>query len=253
MCNLYSHTSNRQAIIDFVREVNRIHESVGNLEPQPGIFPDYAAPIVRNTAHGRELAKVRWGLPSSQFALMQSAKKRAAKLEEKGQVVDFAELFKLEPDAGTTNVRNIFDPQKQRWNQHWNRWMGVDHRCVVPFTSFSEFDSAVVDGKKVGDTWFALDDDRPLAFFAGIWVEQWTSVRKVKTGIETADYFGFLTSEPNAEVGAVHPKAMPVILTTPDEVELWLSAPKEEAIGLQRPLPDGMLKVVAVGTKQDAA
>ena len=253
MCNLYSHTSNRQAIIDFVREVNRIHESVGNLEPQPGIFPDYAAPIVRNTAQGRELAKVRWGLPSSQFALMQSAKKRAAKLEEKGQVVDFAELSKLEPDAGTTNVRNIYDPQKQRWNQHWNRWMGVEHRCVVPFTSFSEFDSAVVGGKKVGDTWFALDDSRPLAFFAGIWVEHWTGVRKIKTGVETADYFGFLTSEPNSLVGSIHPKAMPVILTRSDEVELWLSAPKEEAIALQRPLPDGMLKIVAVGTKQDPA
>ncbi|MCZ4345523.1 SOS response-associated peptidase [Devosia neptuniae] len=253
MCNLYSHTSNRQAIIDFVKEVNRFHDSVGNLEPQPGIFPDYAAPIVRNTANGRELAKVRWGMPSSQFALMQSAKKRAAKLEDKGQVVDFAELLKLEPDSGTTNVRNIFDPVKGRWNQHWNRWMGVENRCVVPFTSFSEFDGTIHEGKKRGDTWFALDESRPLAFFAGIWVEGWTSVRKVKTGVETADYFGFLTSEPNDVVGAIHPKAMPVILTKPEEVEMWLSAPKDEAIQLQRPLPDGVLDIVAVGVKQDGA
>jgi hypothetical protein len=31
-----------------------------------------------------------------------------------------------------------------------------------------------------------------------------------------------LTPEPNAEVGAIHPKAIPVILTTPDEVETWI-------------------------------
>jgi acetoacetate decarboxylase len=31
--------------------------------------------------------------------------------------------------------------------------------------------------------------------------------------------------QPNPEVGATHPKAMPVILTTPDEVETWMTAP----------------------------
>ncbi len=254
MCNLYSHTSNAEAIRRMVGDIKRIHSNIGNLEPQPGIFPDYEAPIVRNTPDGRELAKIRWGLPSSQFALMQNAKKRAAKLEDKGQVIDFAELLKMEPDSGTTNVRNIYDPEKGKWNQHWNRWMGVENRCVVPFTSFSEFDnSAGPDGKKNGDTWFAFDDSRPLAFFAGIWVPQWTSVRKIKTGLETIDLFGFLTSEPNDVVGSIHMKAMPVILTEPAEIEMWLTAPREEAISLQRPLPDGALKIVAVGKKQDQA
>lgn len=254
MCNLYSHTSNRTAIAELVRDLTKIHENVGNLEPQPGIFPDYPAPIVRNTADGRELAKVRWGLPSSQFALMQNAKKRAAKLEEKGQVADFAELLKMEPDSGTTNVRNIFDREKGRWNQHWNRWMDVPHRCVVPFTSFSEFDNSMgADGRKAGDTWFAFDQSRPLAFFAGIWVPGWTSVRKVKNGPETCDLFGFLTCEPNDVVGSIHMKAMPVILTEAAEIEMWLTSPKEEAISLQRPLADGILEIVAVGNKQDHA
>ena len=62
-----------------------------------------------------------------------------------------------------------------------------------------------------------------------------------------------MTSEPNDVVGAIHPKAMPVILTKPEEVEIWLSAPKDEAIQLQRPLPDGVLDIVAVGVKQDGA
>ena len=130
--------------------------------------------------------------------------------------------------------------------------MGIENRCVVPFTSFSEFDGITDEqGKKRGDTWFSLNQSRPLAFFAGIWVENWTCVRKVKTGIETTDLFGFLTSQPNDVVGSIHMKAMPVILTTPEEVDVWLSAPKEQAILLQRALPDGVLQVFAVGTKAD--
>jgi putative SOS response-associated peptidase YedK len=63
--------------------------------------------------------------------------------------------------------------------------------------------------------------------------------------------YAFLTTEPNAEVGAVHPKAMPVILTTPDEVETWMTAPPDDALKLQPPLPDGALKIVARGVKED--
>ena len=40
-------------------------------------------------------------------------------------------------------------------------------------------------------------------------------MRKLKEGQVTADLYGMLTTEPNAEVGAVHPKAMPAILTEP--------------------------------------
>lgn len=66
-----------------------------------------------------------------------------------------------------------------------------------------------------------------------------------------SDLFAFLTTEPNKEVGAIHLKAMPVILTTPEEIETWMTAPTEEALKLQRPLPDGSLKIVARGAKKD--
>jgi putative SOS response-associated peptidase YedK len=118
---------------------------------------------------------------------------------------------------------------------------------VVPFNSFSEFNKT-----EGGDIWFALDETRPIACFAGIWT-RWTSVRKVKEGETTNDIFAFLTTEPNAEVSAIHPKAMPVILTTPDEVETWMTATPDEALKLQRPLPDGSLRIVARGVKEDPA
>jgi putative SOS response-associated peptidase YedK len=47
---------------------------------------------------------------------------------------------------------------------------------------------------------------------------------------------------------------MPVILTEPDQWDLWMSdAPWPEVRPLQRPLPDGSLKVVARGVREDEA
>ena len=46
MCNLYSITTNQEAIRALFRVVNRY---VGNLAPMPGVFPDYPAPVIRNT------------------------------------------------------------------------------------------------------------------------------------------------------------------------------------------------------------
>jgi putative SOS response-associated peptidase YedK len=48
-----------------------------------------------------------------------------------------------------------------------------------------------------------------------------------------------------------HPKAMPVILTTQDEIDTWMDAPAPIALKLQRPLPDNALMVVARGAKED--
>jgi putative SOS response-associated peptidase YedK len=92
----------------------------------------------------------------------------------------------------------------------------------------------------------------PLACFAGIWTN-WTSVRKVKEGETTNDLYGFLTTEPNDVVGPIHAKAMPVILTKPEEIETWMIAPAEEALKLQRPMPDGALEIIARGVKKDEA
>ena len=216
MCNLYSLSKGQQAIRELA---GAMRDLTGNLPIMPGIFPDYAAPIVRNAPDGvRELTLARWGMPSPAFAL-------------KGR----------KADPGITNVRNVASP-------HWRRWLAVEHRCVAPFTSFSENETRP-DGSHP-PVWFALDESRPLAFFAAIWT-RWASVRKVRDGETTDDLFGFLTTEPNAIVAPVHPKAMPVILTSRAEIDLWLNGPLETALRLQKPLPDAALRIVARGPKQD--
>jgi putative SOS response-associated peptidase YedK len=63
--------------------------------------------------------------------------------------------------------------------------------------------------------------------------------------------FGFLTTAANDMVGAVHPKAMPLILTNSADIETWMTAPPDEALRLQRPLPAGELRIVARGDRQD--
>ncbi|OOG62011.1 DUF159 family protein [Sinorhizobium sp. A49] len=240
MCNLYNLTTNQQAIRDFVSVTNDL---LGNLEPSIDVYPDRFAPIVRNNEGRRELAAVRWGMPSSSKAQLDAATKRADKLRAKGKEVDFDELLKMEPDGGTTNVRNTS-------SKHWKRWLGVENRCVVPVTRFAEPDPASkVEGGRTPNAWFASTADEPLMFFAGIWVKDWASVRKVKEGLITIDLFAFLTTEPNGIVAPIHQKAMPVLLTTRDEVQTWLTAPWSEAHALQRPLPDDKLEIVQVAEK----
>ncbi len=126
--------------------------------------------------------------------------------------------------------------------------MKPEYRCLVPVTAFCEY----ALGKPAIPHWFALGEDRPLFAFAGLW-RPWTGTRGTKADPAEGEHhlFAFLTCEPNAVVAPIHPKAMPVILTTPEECETWMAAPIPEALELQRPLAEGLLSVVARGDKQD--
>ncbi|RRH72189.1 SOS response-associated peptidase [Falsigemmobacter faecalis] len=216
MCNLYSQTRSQDAMRQVFSQAllagEALQDNSGNQPVLRRIYPDYRAPVITVAAGGFQITTARWGMPTPQACLVG---KRT--------------------DPGVTNIRNTA-------SAHWRRWLGVTHRCLVPFDAFSEPDTrpGAARGKPL---WFALGQDRPLAFFAGIHTE-WTSVRRLKEGAVTTDLFGFLTTEPNREVAAVHPKAMPVILSRPEDWRRWLSAPLPEALSLQRPLEDGSLEVL---------
>jgi len=136
-----------------------------------------------------------------------------------------------------TNIRNTA-------SSFWRAWMKPEHRVLVPVTSFCEY----APGKPAVPHWFALGEERPVFAFAGLW-RPWTGTRAKTEGEH--ELFAFLTTEPNAVVAPIHPKAMPVLLTTADEYDTWLTAPVQEALALQRPLPDGALTIVARGAKHD--
>ncbi|ACA15135.1 protein of unknown function DUF159 [Methylobacterium sp. 4-46] len=214
MCNLYSLTRSP----DEIRRIFGVsRDETGNLPALPAIFPDQMAPVVRAVDGARVLTMMRWGFPPP-------------------------------PKAGSQPVTNLRNPA----SPYWRPWLKPAQRCLVPVSSFSEY--ADTKPRKT-PVWFALSEARPLFAFAGIW-RPWTGPRgprREEPAEEEHRLYAFLTTEANGVVGPVHPKAMPVLLTDEAAWRTWLEAPAEEALRLQRPLPDEAMREVARGERQDGA
>jgi len=112
----------------------RINPLLGNAVLE--VFPKSYGPVLKLNEKGElEWSKMRWGLPGP-------------------------------PQLGgapVTNIRNIKSPL-------WRPLLGAAHRCLVPFSAFSEYEDASPKGKKQ-IRWFA-PPGRGLLYFAGVW-RQW--------------------------------------------------------------------------------
>lgn len=128
MCNLYRLTSNVEALR---RLFGVTAGGFANLAAMPEIYPGQLAPVVRDTAGGRELLTMDWGFPPP-------------------------------PAAGArpvTNVRNLASPF---WRTALTR---PDRRCLVPADAFAEWEGEKGAKRKC---WFTVDGGRTFAF-AGVW------------------------------------------------------------------------------------
>lgn len=216
MCNRYKKDIKLDALRDFDWYGVDWDEASLKSNFEPGdVWADQDAPIIRWCGEDNkyEIAELRWGFPEV----------------SKGK-------------RPITNIRNL---GSSWWKNVNGEYMTQSrYRTLVPFQEFAEHYSA-----EKRDVFF-----RPTAqpcFFAGVW-RPWQGERlmavegkKRRQRVTRDDWelFSFLTTEANGVVKPVHEKAMPVILTTPQECSDWMQGiPPQE---LQRPLPDGLLKRMA--------
>lgn len=205
MCNRYKSEFNK--LTEEERKRLGLFEEISEIKIRIDLYPDSVALVL--TA-GMTAQAMRWGMPGpARYG-----------------------------GAPVTNVRNLTSP-------HWRAWLKPEHRCLVPWTAFSEYEDSSPKGRKVL-RWFEPAQAR-FAMFAGIWTE-WEGVRGTKAHPVEGRHrlFAFLTREANDVVRPVHAKAMPVILWSEAEWAHWLAAAPEEVRAVQeRPQPEDHLRLLA--------
>jgi len=210
MCNLYSLTRNREAILRLFRiSDNR----APIIDPQPAIFPGYTAPVIRKAADGaRELVSMSWG-----FVLLQDGK----------------------APRRVTNVRDDKIVTSKFWKPSFEA-----RRCLVPASSYCEPDS----GKPAKWHWFAVngDEDRRLFAFRGIWQRWKGPVKKDGPNVDL-DVYAFMTTAPNALTDSINHERMPVLLSEESDFEAWLTGTPEEAFALARSFDANGMRIVQSG------
>jgi len=210
MCNLYSMTAAREAVLRLFRIG---HNRAAAFEAKDAIFPGHTAPVVRTAADGElELCLMSWG-----FVLPQAGR----------------------APRRVTNFRDDKARQSAFWRDSFET-----RRCLVPVTSFAEPREVT----PATWHWFALtgEDPRPLFAFAGIWRRFKGPIRKDGPIVEL-DVFSFMTTLPNALVATINHERMPVVLASDADREIWLHGTPNEAIELARQHPPERMRIVQSG------
>ena len=210
MCNLYSMTRAREAVLRLFRiSDNRAMA----FEPKDAIFPGHIAPVVRVASDGaRELVTISWG-----FVLLQP--NRAPRR--------------------VTNVRDDKTFQSRFWRDSFE-----ERRCLVPVSSFAE------PKEVTPATWhwftLAADEPRPLFAFGGIWRRWQGPVKKDGPNVDI-EVYSFMTTLPNALVSTINHERMPVLLSGEAEFETWMRGTPAEAFALARSYPAERMRMVQSG------
>ena len=213
MCNLYSETKGQAAIGALFRTA---YDRTGNLPAFPGIFPDQLAPILRNSVDGERELVMRAGACRDRRSLAASRSRISATWQARtGAAGSGSGIAASSPRhrSASTPTRS---PARRRRGLHSTK----SGRCS-PSRACGRGGGACA-GRRA---------------------------RRSRASMSCSGFY----PEANAIVAPIHPKAMPVILTTTEEFDLWLEGETIEALKLQRPLPEGMLDIVPRGEKEDAA
>lgn len=207
MCNLYR-------LKTASGEIGSLYDAADDPYNRIAIEKDYVAPgkpgiVIRYDGGAKVVSTMKWGFPT------RKSRKRPAKEGELPFLYDW-----------WTNARNLGQSM-------WKRWLlKTEHRCVVPFTEFSE-PKAIADRTAPNDTawWFSVTD-QDIPAFAGVW----------KFDQDHDRVYAFCTTEPNPLVAPKHPKAMPVILLAEDR-ERWLTGSLKDVLALQTGYPSQVMRV----------
>lgn len=207
-------TQTREAILRLFRISDNRAPAI---EPQPSIFPAYNAAVIRKAADGeRELSMMSWG-----FVLLQPGK----------------------APRRVTNVRDDKILTSKFWKPSFEA-----RRCLVPASSYCE-----PNGQSPATWyWFAVNGEhqRELFAFPGIWQRWKGPVKKDGPNVEL-EVYSFMTTAPNALTDSINHERMPVLLSTEDEFEMWLSGSPQEAFTLARSFNPNAMRIVQSGKDKD--
>jgi len=239
MCNLYTYKLSRDEIRGLlehykllgVQWAEMFEQEMAGKNDEALVYPKYPAPVVIVRGGDRTLDHMGWGMPAPPAPL---------KPGEKAKRPGFL-----------TNARNLKLGMWKQWLAAPSVTIGRDKlqggRCIVPATMFAEPDRNT--SKPVINRWFGRADGVPF-FFAGIWCEWQGDVGTIKEpNVGLHRLFAILTTEPNGTIEPIHDKAMPVLLMTAQDVDVWLNGTLEEALKLQKPQPDGALVITGYDEK----